>query len=386
MTSKSESGSEGGDGDQQEQYEEYEVELVQPYGLKFIKGRDGGTYIDAIAQGGSADKTGVFTVGDKVLATSAVFGTEIWPAAEYGRTMYTIRQRVGPLLMKMQKRFGKLEERGELTEREIIRAERNSGVISNKVREIQLQNALRKREQKASREKDLHEGLQLYKNAKYEEALEKFESVLGSKPDPDEASVASYNVACCYSKLNQIQAGLSALEDALKVGFEDFKRIRTDPDLANIRTSEKFEALMKRFDESFINENAINAIKSIFGIFDKKQRIELVAIHCPSFICFCKPSPHIYTAGPLKLENSPHEPSKPVSVLKASDKLPSETIEDKEESLDGKQQQPVEEYLKSSLRKPSSESGAVKEVQKKRIQWMDYLGKELVEIREFESR
>jgi hypothetical protein len=69
QTSKSESGSEGGDGDQQEQYEEYEVELVQPYGLKFIKGRDGGTYIDAIAQGGSADKTGVFTVGDKVLAT-----------------------------------------------------------------------------------------------------------------------------------------------------------------------------------------------------------------------------------------------------------------------------------------------------------------------------
>ncbi|KAL4611839.1 hypothetical protein ACB092_08G154700 [Castanea dentata] len=269
QTSEQESRSEGGDGDQ-EQYEEYEVELVQPYGLKFVKGRDGGTYIDAIGQGGSADKTGKFTVGDKVLATSAMFGTDIWPAAEYGRTMYTIRQRVGPLLMRMEKRYGKLEQRGELSEREIIRAERNSGVISNKVREIQLQNALRKREQKESREKDLREGLQLYKNAKYEEALERFESVLGSKPDPDEASVASYNVACCYSKLNQIQAGLSALEDALQVGFEDFKRIRTDPDLANIRASEGFEPLMKRFDESFINENAINAIKSLFGIFDKK--------------------------------------------------------------------------------------------------------------------
>ncbi|GMY16211.1 pollen-specific leucine-rich repeat extensin-like protein 1 [Fagus crenata] len=104
------------------------------------------------------------------------------------------------------------------------------------------------------------------------------------------------------------------------------------------------------------------------------MRFFFCKIHCPSFIFFCKPSPHIYTAGPLKLENSP-----------PSDKLPSETIEDKEESLDGKQQQPVEEYLKSSLRKPSSESGAVKEVQKKRVQWMDYLGKELVEIREFES-
>ncbi|KAE8036922.1 hypothetical protein FH972_009554 [Carpinus fangiana] len=221
-TSKSESGSVGGEGGE-EQYEEYEVELEQPYGLKFAKGRDGGTYIDAIASGGSADKSGVFTVGDKVLATSAVFGTEIWPAAEYGRTMYTIRQRVGPLLMKMLKRYGKQEDRGELTEKEIIRAERNSGVISNRVREIQMQNSLKKKEQKELRAKDLREGLQLYKNAKYEEALERFESVLGSKPELAEAAVASYNVACCYSKLNQIQAGLSALEDALQSGFEDFK-------------------------------------------------------------------------------------------------------------------------------------------------------------------
>ncbi|KAF8398594.1 hypothetical protein HHK36_017525 [Tetracentron sinense] len=270
-TEASKSGSEGG-GEGDEQYEEYEVELDQPYGLKFAKGRDGGTYIDAIALGGSADKTGLFTVGDKVLATSAVFGTEIWPAAEYGRTMYTIRQRVGPLLMKMQKGNGKLDNTGQLTEKEIIRAERNSGVISNRVREIQMQNYLKKKEQKERREQDLREGLQLYKSGKYEEALEKFESVLGSKPEPNEASVASYNVACCYSKLNQIiviKAGLSALEDALEEGYENFKRIRTDPDLANLRTSEEFESQLKRFDESFINENAINAIKSLFG-FNKK--------------------------------------------------------------------------------------------------------------------
>ncbi|CAI8618819.1 unnamed protein product [Vicia faba] len=41
------------------------------------------------------------------------------------------------------------------------------------------------------------------RNAKYEEALERFESVLGTKQEPDEAAVASYNVGCCYSKLNQ---------------------------------------------------------------------------------------------------------------------------------------------------------------------------------------
>ncbi|CAK9172441.1 unnamed protein product [Ilex paraguariensis] len=266
QTSKSESVGKKED----DEYEEYEVELVQPYGLKFAKGRDGGTYIDAIATGGSADKSGMFAVGDKVLATSAVFGNEIWPAAEYGRTMYTIRQRVGPLLMKMQKRYGKVDYTGELTEKEIIREERNSGVISNRVREIQMQNYLRKKEQKECRENDLRSGLLLYKSAKFEQAMEKFELVLGSQPDPNEASVASYNVACCYSKLNQIQAGLSALEDALKAGFEDFKRIRTDPDLSNIRTSEEFEPLLKKFDESFINENAINAMKSLFGIFNKK--------------------------------------------------------------------------------------------------------------------
>ncbi|KAG7600623.1 Tetratricopeptide-like helical domain superfamily [Arabidopsis suecica] len=266
-TAKTEGGGEGEE--EEEKYETYEVEVEQPYGLKFRKGRDGGTYIDAILPGGSADKTGKFTVGDRVIATSAVFGTEIWPAAEYGRTMYTIRQRIGPLLMQMEKRNGKAEDTSELTEKEIIRAERNAGYISSRLREIQMQNYLRKKEQKAQREKDLREGLQFSKNGKYEEALERFESVLGSKPTPEEASVASYNVACCYSKLNQVQAGLSALEEALKSGYEDFKRIRTDPDLETLRKSKDFDPLLKQFDESFINESAINAIKSLFG-FNKK--------------------------------------------------------------------------------------------------------------------
>jgi hypothetical protein len=49
--------------------EVYEVELEKPFGIKFYKGSDGGTYIDAIAPGGSADKTKMLTPGDRVIAT-----------------------------------------------------------------------------------------------------------------------------------------------------------------------------------------------------------------------------------------------------------------------------------------------------------------------------
>lgn len=261
-------GSGSGSNPTEMQVEEYEVVLEKPIGLKFYKGPERGTYIDAIAPGGNADKTKMFTVGDKVIATSAVFGTEIWPAAEYGRTMYTIRQRIGPLLMRMQKRYGNLES-AAIDEKGIIEAERNSGVISDKVREIQMQNYLRKMELKKKRETELTQGLKLYKEGKYEAALESFESVLGSKPEPREAAVTSYNVACCYSQLNQIEAGLSALEDAMEAGYEDYQTIRTDPDIANLRSSEKFKPLLDKYDEPFINENAINAIKSLFG-FNKK--------------------------------------------------------------------------------------------------------------------
>jgi hypothetical protein len=32
-----------------------------------------------------------------------------------------------------------------------------------------------------------------------------------------------------------------------------------------LRKSEEFEPMLKNYDESFINENALNAIKSLFG-------------------------------------------------------------------------------------------------------------------------
>lgn len=130
------------------------------------------------------------------------------------------------------------------------------------------------------------------------------------------------------------------------------------------------------------------------------MRVLFCKIHCPSFICFCKPTSHIYTPVPLKLENSPHVPSTTTTVVASlSDDHQlvcgvdnEETNQVKEESLvNGQKQQQQEQEQgeeecencpRSSLKKLNSDS---KQAQKKKVQWMDFLGKELVEIREFEA-
>lgn len=136
------------------------------------------------------------------------------------------------------------------------------------------------------------------------------------------------------------------------------------------------------------------------------MRVLLCKIHCP-FICFCKPSSHIYTAGPLKLEDTPlplplpH--SHPDSISEdavageAEDKdnrthQKKRVLNNQNEDEDGNgnsnghSQNQIANGLRSSLRKSSppseSESG---HNQKKRVRWLDFIGKELAEIREFES-
>jgi len=44
--------------------------------------------------------------------------------------------------------------------------------------------------------------IKCWRNGKYNETLDKFESILGSNPKLEEVVVESKNVACCYSQLN----------------------------------------------------------------------------------------------------------------------------------------------------------------------------------------
>jgi hypothetical protein len=92
------------------------------------------------------------------------------------------------------------------------------------------------------------------------------------KPEAREEAVSSYNVTCCYSKLNQIDAGLQALEEAMEAGFDDYKTVREDPDLATLQNSPGFTLLITKYDEPFINENAKNTLKNISKVAEEGGR------------------------------------------------------------------------------------------------------------------
>lgn len=46
-------------------------------------------------------------------------------------------------------------------------------------------------------------------------------------------------------------------------------QIRSDPNLKNARADEMFKRTIEKYDEPLLNENAVNALKSIFS-FGKK--------------------------------------------------------------------------------------------------------------------
>lgn len=128
-----------------------------------------------------------------------------------------------------------------------------------------------------------------------------------------------------------------------------------------------------------LSENYENAARTNF--FPLFMRFLSCKVHCP-FIYFCKPSPHIYNSGPPRLQNGPQLPATLVSVSSASDQSPAEITEVKDESLVVAKENCNHRH-KSSLKSVTSDP---KPQQKKQVQWMDFLGGELAEIREYEVR
>lgn len=78
-----------------------------------------------------------------------------------------------------------------------------------------------------------------------------------------ERSAALFNIACCHAQLGDTRAGLVALAGCLELGYDDFRQLRSDPDLAPLREDERFEGLLKRFEKPA--SSLAGLLGSIFG-------------------------------------------------------------------------------------------------------------------------
>ena len=132
-------------------------------------------------------------------------------------------------------------------------------------------------------------GLEQYRATDYPAALATFQSALdlaGSGPikfrnaivrpagpsagfKEREVSLAEqiavhYNVACCYARLNDIPAGLSAVKKSLEVGYDDYANLRKDPDLAPLRSDPRFNAMVARYEPTGFVGDVFNAMKGNF--------------------------------------------------------------------------------------------------------------------------
>lgn len=75
----------------------------------------------------------------------------------------------------------------------------------------------------------------------YEKGLELDLRLSKLKPyDP----MVHYNLACSYSLTDKIQRALAALSNAIKLGYDELKHLKNDPDLDNLRSEEEYKSLV----------------------------------------------------------------------------------------------------------------------------------------------
>lgn len=97
-------------------------------------------------------------------------------------------------------------------------------------------------------------GIDKYKEYDYDGAIEDFKKAL--EINPKDIAV-HFNLACAYSLNEKAELAFSHLDKAVRLGFDDFKRIKEHDALAYLRIQEDFEAFEKngfRLPESMVDE------------------------------------------------------------------------------------------------------------------------------------
>lgn len=260
----------------------YEVYLDKPLGIRFARGNDGAAYIAGTdSRIGMTDER--IEVADKIVEVSASFGSDVWEAQNYGQVVYAIKTRNGQLYLKLLKRGGNMDvfEEEDMSDMEKrFKTERGGGNYGDGTKELQARNYAKRKDGEAVREGLFEKALDLFQKKDLEGALIEFENVLAMEPKlyiGDDFSrtsqiyrVTQYNIACCYSAMGSVDAGLEALSDALNVGFDQFKVIRKDSNLEKLREDPRFDKLIDQYDEPVFSGGALEALRGVFS-FGKKD-------------------------------------------------------------------------------------------------------------------
>ena len=86
-------------------------------------------------------------------------------------------------------------------------------------------------------------GHALTRTGRHQEALEadlRLTTLRASDP------VAFYNLACTYSRLENLDGAFESLHRAFELGYRDFQHLLRDPDLENLRRDRRFKSLLQK--------------------------------------------------------------------------------------------------------------------------------------------
>jgi tetratricopeptide (TPR) repeat protein len=79
----------------------------------------------------------------------------------------------------------------------------------------------------------------------YEDGLKIDRRLISLRPHD---ALAHYNLACSYSLLKKIDSAIRALRKAVELGYCDFRYMREDPDLADVRKDSRFRQLLREYE------------------------------------------------------------------------------------------------------------------------------------------
>jgi len=87
------------------------------------------------------------------------------------------------------------------------------------------------------------------RRGRYMDGLEVDERLARLRPRD---ALVHYNLACSYSLTEQYEAAAAALEQAIALGYHDYKWMARDPDLSNLRQHPLYKKIRARIRAHYI--------------------------------------------------------------------------------------------------------------------------------------